>query len=815
MTIKTKLGLNVIIIIAAVATVAAASIIGMGFIKDRLMHLTERSTPYQLRAIELQRAMQGAASSLIEVGMSRTREEFNAARSASEKALSAVRNAQDAVNALSDGAGTDAHGELKNMAAGLFNVTDERLKAGDAAAAANETISQALKDISGKLRKLDSEIRFVQASKSATFETSITEMKGVTSRVRNLELLRTAMKDVQISLLELARAADKRSAIIARGKVKTAMNGVTGNEYLQTNRQLLNDFKAFEPKLEEAMAQYADALGKGGDSRPPDPMKGDLGEKLASIMVSIDQEAQSQGEKFNDESNRQGAVLLQTNIAGNVRESGSELVATGLDLDQLVTKLFAIESEKELQVVESGIRALFVRAGSTQKSLRKLLAKMHAESETKILKTVEDSFSSIQSAMFAEGGILSKIHNRIDRNREAAAITDRIRNAVVKQARSGSETVSSAQSDQEQAIGEVNRRVSSSTFLIGAIGIGAIIFGIFFGTWVYRSIARPVGQLIRVSDDVADGNLKTEIATDSSDEIGVVQSSMARMVGNLREMIGSLGGAIEGLASSSDELSTTAASLENGAATQTDQVEHAATAITQMSQTSDDMSRNAADTSEAAKRMKDAAIHGKNAMDMTARELAKFADTFKNSAGKVEGLGHKSEEINKIVDLIKEIAEQTNLLALNAAIEAARAGDQGKGFAVVADNVRQLAERTTEATGDISKTVHDMQLTAAESADFMRMERDNVAKVLEYVTSTQKANEEMVASVERVTDMVQRIAVASEEQSSVSKDIAQHMEEIASVTKHLGSAVGEIKRSSDNLAALASSLNSMAAWFKV
>ncbi|MCL4492362.1 MAG: methyl-accepting chemotaxis protein, partial [Nitrospirae bacterium] len=106
-------------------------------------------------------------------------------------------------------------------------------------------------------------------------------------------------------------------------------------------------------------------------------------------------------------------------------------------------------------------------------------------------------------------------------------------------------------------------------------------------------------------------------------------------------------------------------------------------------------------------------------MDITVNELVKFADTVKESAVKVESLGHKSEEINDIIILIKDIADQTNLLALNAAIEAARAGEQGRGFAVVADSVRQLAERTANATDDIAKTVRTMQTEVGESVEFM------------------------------------------------------------------------------------------------
>jgi methyl-accepting chemotaxis protein len=287
------------------------------------------------------------------------------------------------------------------------------------------------------------------------------------------------------------------------------------------------------------------------------------------------------------------------------------------------------------------------------------------------------------------------------------------------------------------------------------------------------------------------------------------------MIDNLSGIVGRIKTSTGTLASNSQELSATAVSVEKGSYEQTLQIEQSATAMTEMSQVTLEVAKNASDTSDAAQHMKSLALQGRETMHVTVTELRRFADTVKESAEKVESLGHKSEEINHVVVMIKEIADQTNLLALNAAIEAARAGDMGRGFAVVADNVKQLAGRTAVATEDIGHNVKNMQAEVTASVAYMQAERESVNVVLEHVGSTLTSIDSIVEDVEKVADMVQRIAVATEQQSTTSEEVSRMVETIAGVTRQLNVSVGEIKRISGDLAGLATDLNSTAGWFTV
>ncbi len=817
MTIKTKLTLNVVIVLVIIGAVAATSIIGMGFVKSKLFYLTERSTPFQMRTVEFQRAIQGATADLVKINTSKGMEEYRNYRVEAEKALSEVKNAQGALESLSGGSKLETHEELHKIATELFDVAQGRLQAEEAAGAADRTIMQRLKENSGKLQELDTKIKGLQLNRSAAFVTSLEDTESISSRLRNIELLKITLKDLQLAVFEIQKAQDKKTMIIGRGKARSAINKALQNEYLKESKNLTADIKALGERIEELVkikSSPRDARTAADEGRE-EAINKDVGEKLSSILLTIDQEVVSAEEKYGIETKRQGEVFTQANIATNVLTGNSELVALGLSIEGLSTKLFTLASVKDVTGVENELKKVFGRIENAEKNLEKALAKINAKEEMKILRTVEASLASIRGLLFAREGVIAKIDNHLSMQEKAVKAAGRLREIVLQQAEKGKKTVTIAQGEQEKAIGTVNKMVSFSMALIGAISLGAVVFGVAFGVWVYRSIARPLNQLMRVSDEVAGGDLKSEISVNAHDEVGIVQSSMAKMVNNLRGIVGRIRNATESLASSSEELSATATALEKGSQEQTAQTDQSATAMTEMSQTTLDVAKNASDTSEAAQKMKKTAMQGKAAMDITVNELVKFADTVKESAVKVESLGHKSEEINDIIILIKDIADQTNLLALNAAIEAARAGEQGRGFAVVADSVRQLAERTANATDDIAKTVRTMQTEVGESVEFMKEERESVEKVIVHVKNTLKAIDEIVVYVGQVADMVQRIAAATEEQSSASEEVSHNMENIASITKQLGNSITEIKRTSEELSKFAVELNSMAGWFKV
>ncbi|MCE1172723.1 MAG: methyl-accepting chemotaxis protein, partial [Azovibrio sp.] len=195
--------------------------------------------------------------------------------------------------------------------------------------------------------------------------------------------------------------------------------------------------------------------------------------------------------------------------------------------------------------------------------------------------------------------------------------------------------------------------------------------------------------------------------------------------------------------------------------------------------------------------------------------MGKISSTVAASSEQIQLLMQKSMEIGGIANVIREIADQTNLLALNAAIEAARAGEAGRGFAVVADEVRKLAERTTQATGEISAMISAIQNETQSAVSAMDTTMPQVDKGMELAEAARKMLENIHSQALQSLTQVKDVALATREQATTANDIARHVEHIASMSEETNATMKNNAAAAQELEQLAVELGRLVSYFRV